>query len=267
MKNYPKITVITVSYNTISSIEQTILSVVNQIYPNIEYIILDGGSHDGTVDIIKKYQDKISYWISEPDKGIYDAMNKGIKIASGVWVNFMNAGDIFCDNSVISALFCPEQKSESDIIYGDTEFIYAFGKYVKKPLPLESLQYSMTFCHQSTFVKTKLLKEMPFNTQYQICADYDFFYSCMKQGRIFKYVPQVVSVFDGREGLSSSNKIKRMLEFGKISGCSKTAKWKLEYLSFVVDFKIKQLIKQFIPDKLSYKIRKWNYERLSESVN
>ena len=76
------ITVITVSYNAASSIEQTIISVINQTYPHIEYIIIDGGSTDNTVDIIKKYADKISYWVSEPDKGIYDAMNKGIKIAA-----------------------------------------------------------------------------------------------------------------------------------------------------------------------------------------
>lgn len=79
----PLITVITVSYNAASSIEQTIISVINQTYPHIEYIIIDGGSTDNTVDIIKKYADKISYWVSEPDKGIYDAMNKGIKIAAG----------------------------------------------------------------------------------------------------------------------------------------------------------------------------------------
>lgn len=80
-KQYPLISVITVSYNAVSTIEDTILSVINQTYPNIEYIIIDGGSADGTVDIIEKYVDRISYWVSEPDKGIYDAMNKGLKVA------------------------------------------------------------------------------------------------------------------------------------------------------------------------------------------
>ena len=93
MKNNILISVVTVSYNAVATIEQTLLSVINQTYPNIEYIIIDGGSTDGTVDIIKKYADEIVYWISEPDKGIYDAMNKGIKKANGEWINFINAGD------------------------------------------------------------------------------------------------------------------------------------------------------------------------------
>ena len=93
--NNPLISVVTVSYNAVTTIEKTILSVINQNYSNIEYIVIDGGSIDGTVDIIKKYADKITYWVSEPDKGIYDAMNKGIIVATGEWINFMNTGDTF----------------------------------------------------------------------------------------------------------------------------------------------------------------------------
>ena len=86
MKNNPLISVVTVSYNAVLTIEQTILSVINQTYPHIEYIIIDGGSTDGTVDIIKKYANRIAYWVSEPDKGIYDAMNKGVVVATGEWI-------------------------------------------------------------------------------------------------------------------------------------------------------------------------------------
>ena len=99
-----KNSIVTVSYNAVATIESTILSVINQTYSNVEYIIIDGGSTDGTVDIIKKYQDKISYWISEPDQGIYDAMNKGLKIASGEWINFMNSGDSFVHTEVLENL-------------------------------------------------------------------------------------------------------------------------------------------------------------------
>ena len=156
-----KITIITVSYNAATSIEPTILSVINQTYPNIEYIVIDGGSNDGTVDIIKKYQNKISYWVSEPDKGIYDAMNKGIRMATGDWINFMNAGDtFFCDTS-LNLLFIPEPESDIDIIYGDTEFIYAFGKYVRQPAELEKLIWNdllppIVICQSRPIKKTEL---------------------------------------------------------------------------------------------------------------
>ena len=99
--NIALISIITVSYNAVKTIEDTINSVLNQTYPNIEYIIIDGGSTDGTLDVIKKYQDKITYWVSEPDKGIYDAMNKGALKATGVWLHFMNAGDTFYDEQVL----------------------------------------------------------------------------------------------------------------------------------------------------------------------
>lgn len=101
MDKESKISVITVCYNCVSVIEQTIKSVLEQTYPNIEYIIIDGGSMDGTVDIIKKYSDTVTYWISEPDNGIYDAMNKGIDMATGDYLNFMNAGDTFFEDKAI----------------------------------------------------------------------------------------------------------------------------------------------------------------------
>lgn len=115
------ISIVTVSYNAVLTIEQTILSVINQTYPNVEYIIIDGGSTDGTVDIIKKYEDKIAYWVSEPDKGIYDAMNKGVVVATGEWINFMNAGDIFTDGDVIDKLFHQNIIiNRVGIVFGDT---------------------------------------------------------------------------------------------------------------------------------------------------
>lgn len=105
MNKKPLISIITISYNSCLTIEDTILSVINQTYPHIEYIVIDGGSKDGTVDIIKRYENKISYWISEPDKGIYYAMNKGIAATTGEWINFINCGDSFYDKNVIARLF------------------------------------------------------------------------------------------------------------------------------------------------------------------
>ena len=101
-----KITIVTVCFNAEEILEQTMLSVLNQTYSDIEYLLIDGGSKDGTLDIIKKYSDRVR-WISEPDKGIYDAMNKAIKMASGEWINFMNAGDFFASTDVLEKVFRP----------------------------------------------------------------------------------------------------------------------------------------------------------------
>jgi glycosyltransferase involved in cell wall biosynthesis len=99
---------LTVVYNGAKHLEDTIRSVINQIYPNVEYIIIDGGSTDGTIDIIKKYEDYIDYWVSEPDKGIYDAMNKGINISFGEWLNMLNSGDSYYNFMVIENIFLKE---------------------------------------------------------------------------------------------------------------------------------------------------------------
>ena len=118
------ISVVTVCYNAADTIEKTMLSVLNQTYHDIEYIIIDGGSTDGTVEIIRKYADRIAYWVSEPDKGIYDAMNKGIKVATGEWINFMNAGDEFVDANVLDKLFFAKTVANVDVIYGNTLMEY-----------------------------------------------------------------------------------------------------------------------------------------------
>ena len=121
MLEKPLISIVTVSYNAVATIEQTILSVINQTYSNIEYIIIDGGSTDGTLDVIKKYADKIAYWVSEPDKGIYDAMNKGIKVATGEWINFMNCGDYFVANNTLESVFGSGKiYKKAEILYGDS---------------------------------------------------------------------------------------------------------------------------------------------------
>ena len=112
-----KISVVTVCFNSVSTLERTMLSVLNQTYPNIEYIIIDGGSTDGTVDIIKKYVDKLAYWVSEPDKGVYDAMNKGVLLATGDYTIFMNSGDRFYNNDVLAKFSCVEFM-DADLIYG-----------------------------------------------------------------------------------------------------------------------------------------------------
>lgn len=177
-ENKMKVSVITVCYNAILGIEKTIKSVVGQTYPEVEYIVIDGGSTDGTIDIIKKYTDKIACFVSEPDGGIYDAMNKGIRIATGEWINFMNAGDTFSSDTIISTVFSERYKEEVEVIYGDVYFTESHDcNYLQPARPLYFLRRAMPFCHQSSFVKRKAITE--FDKQFQICADYSFFIRCI----------------------------------------------------------------------------------------
>ena len=182
----PLVSVITVSYNAVSVIERTILSVIGQNYLNLEYIIIDGGSVDGTIDIIKNYQDQISYWISESDGGIYDAMNKGLLQSKGKWINFMNAGDTFSDMFVLDNIFSEEINENVGIVYGNTA-LFKNGVFVEsfenKPFWLSLMPFrGKGICHQSMFVKSDLAKRMMFDTSYRICSDYDMCYKIYKKG-------------------------------------------------------------------------------------
>ena len=109
MQLQPTFSIITITYNAVRLVEQTLLNVLSQSYPNIEYIVIDGGSTDGTVDIIRRYESGLAYWVSEPDKGIYDAMNKGLQKATGDYVWFINAGDTLCSSDTVHQSFIPKR--------------------------------------------------------------------------------------------------------------------------------------------------------------
>lgn len=169
-----KISVVTVCYNAVREIEGTMLSVLNQTYPDVEYIVIDGGSTDGTVDIIKKYAPRLAYWVSEPDKGIFDAMNKGITHSSGEYLNFMNAGDKFHSPHVISDFF-EKRHSFPDFIAG----IAILKKESKIPLIWEPVRKNFTLSevinggacnHQSCFIKETVIQS-GYPLEYGIIAD------------------------------------------------------------------------------------------------
>lgn len=216
--NTPLITIITVCFNAEYEIENTILSVINQTYPNIEYIIIDGGSIDGTIDIIKKYECSISYWISEPDKGIYDAMNKGLKLAKGEWVNFMNAGDVFASTESLNNIKFKLMDNSIKVIYSDNIRLYE-GEIIgyRKVANINSIKYSMPFCHQSSLIRNFTQKKYLFDLQYRICADYNLFLDIYLNygARVFKYIDVPISSFD-LSGLSSKQKKESCIERMKI---------------------------------------------------
>lgn len=198
--NIPKISVVTVVWNDAVGIERTIQSVINQTYENIEFIVIDGGSTDGTVDVIKKYEEQIDYWISEKDEGIYDAMNKGISVATGMWVNFMNAGDIFVDKNILSNINLNDL-SEYVLIYGNKiqngQIIY--------PLDIKKLEIGEIHAnHQSMFFNKELLSnELVYDTRYKIYADYELVNKIYKKDKsLIKYIDLTIADFEGN-GVSS----------------------------------------------------------------
>lgn len=192
-KKLPLITIITVVYNGEKFLEKTILSVINQTYSNIEYIIIDGGSTDHTLDIIRKYEHAIDYWISEIDEGIYHAMNKGIDLATGKWLNFMNADDHFVHADVIRSINL-DDKFEfiyGNIIIKDEDYEIRRGSEVNSKIPI----YKSLCYHQAVFAKKNLyIKFDSFRTDLKIASDYDFFVKVFNNKISVKYVDCCVAV-------------------------------------------------------------------------
>lgn len=201
-----KYSIITVTYNNDSELEKTIQSVLGQDYVNYEYIVIDGGSNDKSIEIIKKYTSKITYWISEKDNGIYHAMNKGITQASGEYLLFLNSGDIFVDKTVL-------QKTEpyltADFVCGNALLKHESVLTVwEAPSVVNELFFlqRQSVCHQSLFIKTSLLKKRNYDDSLNVVADYEqFFYETIVNQRTYIKADVTVSVY-GCNGISSDHK-------------------------------------------------------------
>lgn len=201
-----KISIITVSYNEENTIEKTILSVLNQTYNNVEYIIIDGNSTDNTTSIIKKYQKKIDVVISEKDNGIFDAQNKGIKISSGDYLFFLNAGDYIQNNQTIERIV--SQKLNKDIVYGDIVFELNSGKKYRKNSPDKIRNLNMfveSVPHPAIFFNKEIFEKYGYyDTKYQISADYDFILKAIFGLKLsYKHIRVPIAVFNLR-GISST---------------------------------------------------------------
>ncbi|SMC73985.1 glycosyltransferase family 2 protein [Pedobacter africanus] len=173
----PKLSVITIVYNNVKDIERTMRSVLNQTYPNIEYIIIDGASTDGTKDIIYNYKSRLAQFISEPDKGIYDAMNKGLRLATGDYVLFMNSGDELYAPETVKEVF--ESAASADIYYGETEMFneqwQSLGQRrhcAPEHFNWKSFKYGMSISHQAIYVKRSIAGA--FNLKYKYSSDIDW---------------------------------------------------------------------------------------------
>lgn len=202
-----KVTVVTAVLNDAGHIEQTILSVISQTDIEIEYIIVDGGSKDGTLELIGKYKDKISLLISEPDRGVYDAMNKGIKYSTGDFVYFLNSGDVLLNPSILSKIKLEELKERNAIIYGNVVVAYGNIEALEKPRPFFNSKMKFKgigICHQSMFFPGKLIRNEKYDLSYNIAADYDLAYRLWRKGTVFLYKDITIAKYDWGKGISSN---------------------------------------------------------------
>ena len=182
----PTLSIITIVYNNVRDIERTMLSVLNQSYQNIEYIVVDGASTDGTLEIIQSYRDRLSKMVSEKDAGIYDAMNKGLALASGDYVLFMNSGDELYAPNTVETVFATAPNV--DIYYGETEMYndtwQSIGKRrhsVPEKFTWKSFRFGMTISHQAIYIRRSLTE--PYDRKYQLSADIDWILTAAKKAK------------------------------------------------------------------------------------
>lgn len=194
----PVLSVITVVFNNVKDIERTMLSVLNQTYPKIEYIIIDGKSTDGTVEIIEKYRERLAVFISEKDAGIYDAMNKGLVLSKGDYVVFMNSGDEFYENDTVKTVFA--SATDADIYYGETEMLdqnlQSLGRRrhkAPKNFTWRDFKYGMSVSHQAILIRRNLVAN--YDLKYQLSSDIDWILSAAKKAQKIVNVHRYVAKY------------------------------------------------------------------------
>ncbi len=268
----PLITVITVVFNGEEFLEKTIQSVINQTYDNVEFIIIDGGSNDSTLEIIRKYEYAINYWVSEKDNGIYDAMNKGVTLSSGSWLNFMNAGDQFVDSHKIAEIVRSLVDFEG-IFSAKVEIVNSEGAslgycHPNKPCEPQLILKENCIAHQSAFTSISVFRKIGFfKNSYKIHGDYDFWIRAYVSNIPYKFQNTVVSYFVNN-GVSSERKnySTALLEAMKIYldyGVYPIYKLFFMYVFKLALYNVKSLIMIVLGDELSKSIRRVVSKRFS----
>ncbi|MBE6275373.1 MAG: glycosyltransferase [Bacteroides sp.] len=209
---HPTFSIITVTYQADKVLEETILSVIHQTYKQVEYIIVDGGSTDRTLSIIDQYRPHIQRVVSEPDKGLYDAMNKGIALATGDYLCFLNAGDTFHKNETLEQIAHTLKSPElPDVIYGETAIVDANRQFLhmrKKSAPdnlnWKSFKQGMLVCHQAFFASRELAVAHPYDLQYRFSADFDWCIRIMKKAKCL-HNTRLILINYLNEGMTTQN--------------------------------------------------------------
>lgn len=211
----PSLSIITINYNNALGLKRTIDSVINQTYTDLEYIVIDGGSVDESVEVIKEFGNKISFWLSEPDKGIYNAMNKGILKAEGEFLLFLNSGDCLIDEDVLELVFSQNQES-FDIISGNLNQVFPNGKHKLARMPdfiNAKYLYNRFLSHPSSFIKRSLFEKYGlYNENYKIAGDHAFFVKAFLTGSIKYHHIDVVITNYSMDGVSSNPMLEDLLQ-------------------------------------------------------
>jgi glycosyltransferase involved in cell wall biosynthesis len=246
MKYYPLISIITIVYNDLSGFKKTIKSIIDQDYKNIEYIVIDGSSTDGTVQAIDENESHINYWVSEPDKGIADAFNKGIKKASGEWILFLNAGDSFYKHDVLEKVLpFLNRFQDSEVVFGKIKLVDQNGKAkgsYGKPFNLNSFQREMTIPHQAAFHNRNLFEEVGlYDLKYKYCMDYELLLRVNNPD--FKYIDLFISdMLAG--GISQQSPAEVYREFNEVKkkylGIS-DVKLKIDYYENMLRYRLSKI--------------------------
>jgi glycosyltransferase involved in cell wall biosynthesis len=261
------ISVIIATYNAAQTFEETILSIINQTNKSFELIIIDANSNDATVEIIRKYNKHIAYWVSEPDQGIYDAWNKGILVAKGDWISFIGSDDYLFDSNVFTKVISFLQKANQLGIQ------YVYGKIIKvNPTNPGAIQYygkpwkdyqskilaNMCMGHWASFHKATLFKEYGlFNADFKISGDYEFLLRIFKQNKNIGLFADTVTVAIVREGGVSGNMkqlLQMALEQKKARSINSIKSFSFKLESWIIQIKILQLIEKMLGRNSAKKI-------------
>lgn len=255
MSAKPRFTIVTVTFNAGKCLERTIQSVIRQSYDNVEYIIVDGGSTDNTKQIVEQYKSSIAIFLSEPDSGIYDGMNKGIALAHGDYLLFMNADDTFVDNQVLARVAdCIDVTA--DVVYGRWQITTEHGAYHCSPGDIARLNKKWVLGHQALFVSVLLLKQRPFDIKYRYCGDYELISAYYLSGRRFQYVDVEIADMPITGGATYDNFEASVREHYAILaqrglGNRLGAEW------LILRKKVVRLLKTSLPKKLSDNLFAW----------
>ena len=242
-----KISIITASYDSDKTLEKSVQSVFAQTYINVEYIIIDGNSKDSTINIIKKYETKITKWISEPDKGIYDALNKGLQLATGDVIGFVHSDDLLANNQIISKIANQFEKGNIDGLYGDLQYVDKNNidtviRYWKScDFKSSLLKKGWMPAHPTLFLKKEVyIKHGDFNLIYKIAADYDFMLRVFKDNTLnFVYLPEIIMKMrvGGASNKNLKNIIQKTKEDYKAITSNKIGNWFTLFLKNYTKFK------------------------------